>query len=210
MTTRRVFAGFGILGAASVALGSLLTALAYTGYSPLNYFISDLGNVGVSPWAVVFNVSLMLGGLCMAVFLIGMALRLSGLLRYLLGAAGLLTGLAGTMVGVFPMNEVEPHRLAALTFFMTGGIVVALHSLSIGLGKQQTYPRWLAVIGLVDVLCFAGFLSIVVPAGPASLEFPGETRPDFWWTTTLEWGILIFLLIWTLSAAYYYSRSEVI
>jgi hypothetical membrane protein len=144
----------------------------------------------------------------MAVFLIGMALRLNGVLRYLLGSAGLVTGLAGAMVGVFPMNEIQPHRLAALTFFMTGGIVVALYSLLISFSKQQTYPRWLAVIGLMDVLCFGGFLSIVLPAGPASLEFPGETRPDFWWTTTLEWGILIFLLVWTLLAAYYYSRSE--
>ena len=53
---------------------SVVTALAYTGskgqpYSPLNHWVSELGEVGVSELASVFNVGLIIGGLCFAVFM---------------------------------------------------------------------------------------------------------------------------------------------
>lgn len=63
MTTNSLRRGnfyFGLAGAALVAACSLAAALAYAGpdgepYSLLNHFISELGEVGVSPLAWLFN-----------------------------------------------------------------------------------------------------------------------------------------------------------
>ncbi|MFN2215452.1 MAG: DUF998 domain-containing protein, partial [Anaerolineales bacterium] len=68
----------GFLGPIIVVAGSLLTAVVYSGkigehYSLLNHFISELGEVGVSQWAIVFNVSLVIGGLCITAFMLGTA-----------------------------------------------------------------------------------------------------------------------------------------
>jgi hypothetical membrane protein len=57
-------------GAASAILGALIAGLAYRGrqnerYSILNHFISELGEVGISRLAWVFNLGLILCGLCL-------------------------------------------------------------------------------------------------------------------------------------------------
>jgi hypothetical membrane protein len=63
----------GFIGAAAITLGALITGLAYTGtagerYSPLNHWVSELGEVGVSEQASVFNLGLIIGGLALAVW----------------------------------------------------------------------------------------------------------------------------------------------
>ena len=63
---------FGILGAGVALLGSVIAASVYSGkqgqrYSTFNHFISELGEVGVSRLAPVFNLSLILSGLALLI-----------------------------------------------------------------------------------------------------------------------------------------------
>ena len=69
LDVRKITSRAGLIGSGAIALGSLLTALAYHGrageaYSVLNHFVSELGEVGVAPLAWAFNTGLFLGGAC--------------------------------------------------------------------------------------------------------------------------------------------------
>ncbi len=115
----------GMAGSAVIALAGLVAALAYRGrlgeaYSPLNHFVSELGELGVSPLAGVFNAGLLIGGLCMVIFLVGLGRRIGGWPGLLFGVLGLACGVSGTLVGAFPMNNLPPHIFWAMNFFNLG------------------------------------------------------------------------------------------
>ena len=60
-------AGAGVLAFLAIAIGSVWGAVGYVGttgepYSPLNHWISELGQVSVAAHAAFFNLMLVLGG----------------------------------------------------------------------------------------------------------------------------------------------------
>ena len=68
----------GVIGPIVVAGCTAATALAYRGrdgerYSPLNHWISELGEPGVSRRAAIFNAGAVAGGTCLAVFMASLA-----------------------------------------------------------------------------------------------------------------------------------------
>ena len=86
----RLAACAGIVGAGAIGIGSVVTAIVYRGadgepYSPLNHFVSELGELAQSELAGVFNAGLMVGGICFAVFMSGLAASRPGSLRLLAG-----------------------------------------------------------------------------------------------------------------------------
>ena len=120
----------GQAGVLILLLSALMPAAFYIGrenetYSFLNHFISELGEIGVSPLAYIFNGGLILGGICISSFMLGMAIHIGGSWGLILGAIGLVTGISATLVGVFPMNQLEIHTAIANTFFY-GGLLAAL------------------------------------------------------------------------------------
>ena len=203
-----------LVGVAVMALGSIVAAIGYRGrfeqpYSPLSHWVSELGEVGVSDLSTVFNVSLMIGGVCFAIFIAAVAMARTGWLRYVYAVLGVIAGVAGCLVGVFPMNDLDRHALVALTFFNLGWITVALASLDFVLRPDPRFPRWLAIIGALTVLAFVGFLySIQVDPliGEDMLAAP-ENRPDVWIVATLEWAIIVGILSWTALTAWCWRRS---
>jgi hypothetical membrane protein len=126
----------GLLGLASIAVilaGSLVAAVPYRGwagesYSPLNHFVSELGEVARSQLSAAFNVGVVLGGLGLGLFLILLSRRMTGRYRPALAAAGVAADVSGTLVGVFPMDNHAIHSLVSAVFFCTGWIVMAVFS----------------------------------------------------------------------------------
>jgi len=200
----------GIVGTALLALGSLATALAYSGragepYSLLNHFISELGEVGVSELAWLFNGALFAGGLCLTVFLIGLALYLRPLwFSVLFGLVGIVTGISGALVGIFPMNNLIPHARVAMMFFNMGLVATLLFSLYVALSRQRRFPRWMLVPGLLATAFFVAFVFYPHPTGSGSMDIEEatrrlmESRPDVWPMSILGWGVLISILVWAL------------
>ena len=202
----------GIVGASVIALASLVTAIAYTGnkgeaFSPLNHWVSELGQVGVSQLALVFNLALIAGGVLFVVFMVGLAAVRGGRLRYLYGAVGVLAGIGGMFVGVFPMNNLDLHGIAALTFFNLGWIAVGLASLDFVRVRDARFPRWLAVIGGLTVLAFIGFLAVLLPLLSGDGLAAPEVRLDFWIVPTLEWAVLIGILAWVFATGWTWLRA---
>ncbi|OPX24433.1 MAG: hypothetical protein B1H05_05135, partial [Candidatus Cloacimonas sp. 4484_140] len=191
-------------------MGSVITALLYhgtqeEGYSPFNHFISELGQRGVSEYAGVFNIGLIIGGLLCALFMIGLGLYIKKFYSYIASAVGVVSCIFCGLVGVFPMNNMSIHVPVALTFFRSGLLVVLLFTLIFIFDKQRKISKWMIIPGGITVLAFAAFLFIPKMLGYAtgtSLSVP-EVRPAFWLNQFLEWLVFLTVICWVLSLSVY-------
>jgi hypothetical membrane protein len=210
----RLAACAGIVGAGAIGIGSVVAAVAYRGadgepYSPLNHFVSELGELAHSELARVFNTGLIVGGVCFAVFMSGFAASRPRSLRLLAGGVGVVAGVGGSFVGVFPMDYVRQHGLAAMTFFNLGWIAVGLASVDFVVHRDPRFPRGLAIVGLATVAAFIGFLreldaSTDTSGGVASPAI----RPDVWALPTLEWLTIIGIVGWVMLVGASWLRSS--
>ena len=198
---------FGILGAGVALLGSVIAASVYSGkqgqrYSTFNHFISELGEVGVSRLAPVFNLSLILSGLALLPASLSLGLALPGLLAKLGLAAGVVSAVSLALVGVFPMNRIDPHGKAAVTYFRAGLAMVALFSLAIAFqpAERLILPRGYALAGVPALLAFGSFLVLIGRAYRDGDDEPLGTedvqRPRFWLLAVVEWFVFLTVLLW--------------
>jgi hypothetical membrane protein len=196
--------GAGLLGLASVATilaGMAFTAMAYRGYagesySPLNHFISELGEVAASRFAWLFNLGLVVGGLGLGAFLLLLAVRMAGGYRTAFMAAGVVAGVSGTLVGVFPMDYHAPHRLVSMVFFLSGWLVAVIFSVWLARTRTSGLPRWLAALGPLVGAVFLAFIAVFATYHPADAYARLVDRPDVWAVPALEWAALLSLLAW--------------
>ncbi|TFG05928.1 DUF998 domain-containing protein [Candidatus Thorarchaeota archaeon] len=201
----QVFSGFGIVASLIGILSVVLPGLVYEGtegeaYSIFNHFISELGEIGVSDLAWVFNGGLILAGLAFIPFMIGLGIYLQNLLAKIAMVVGVFSAITIVLVGVFPMNYSAEHALAALSFFFSGLFMTGLWSLAIIFQSEKRVPKKLSVLGIVSTASFLAFLS----AGSGDFA-PLDGRPDFLLLPTLEWAVyfsivgylmVIALFIW--------------
>lgn len=204
------YAWFGLAGSLLILLAMLAAALVYRGkggerYSPLNHYISELGEVGVSRLAWAFNLALILGGLVFIPFLAGMGLALGSVWGKIALAIGILTALACMGVGFFPMNHIESHSRAAMTYFRSGLVTVLTFSLAVFLqsGEFEIIPKASNVAGLISVGCYAAFL-LIVDTGKKNKRSEEEIldpetepqRPKASKTTIMEWAVFFSTILW--------------
>jgi hypothetical membrane protein len=181
----------GAFGSLLVAALSVISAFAYSGsagepYSPLNHWVSELGETGVSQLAPLFNLGLVVGGSCYALFMVALAIVRRTGLAWLYAPIGVLAGIGGAFVGVFPINNRDLHGLAALAFFNLGWISVGLASLDFVRRRDARFPLLLGEEGL---------------AAP-------ETRPEVWIVPILEWAVVGGILTWTLATSVTWWRAS--
>ena len=153
----------GQAGICIILLSVLIAAASYVGkqnetYSFLNHFISELGEIGVSPLAHIFNGGLILGGLLTSFFMLGLAIHIGGIWGVGLGVIGLVTVISVTLVGVFPMNQLAIHIRVANTFFYGGLLVALAYSLYVICSRQPRLPKVTALTSGITMLAFAVFV----------------------------------------------------
>ena len=88
----RRFPLYGLLASGIGIIFILAPMIPYEGtagepFSIFNHYVSELGEVGVSVWAPVFNIGMMLAGLLFIPFFIGLGLYLDNVLAKI-GAIG--------------------------------------------------------------------------------------------------------------------------
>ena len=202
----------GILGATFVAVCSVIAALVYSGtvgegFSPLNHWISELGEEGVSQMAALFNLGIMVGGICLGIFMTALGLLRRTKLAWLYVPVGIVAGIGGMFVGVYPMSSNGPHIPAALTFFVLGWIAVGLASIDLWRRPDARFPRWLPWLGALTVAAFLIFLSLYVPY----LTYTGAGSPDrapFQLVVVFEWLVLVGIMGWVLVASVSWWRHR--
>ncbi len=206
-----LFVLLSLAGSLFAVIGSLVSALAYQGkkderYSPLNHFISELGEVGVSKLAWVFNLGLILSGLSLVPACISLGLLIPGFLSKLGMVTGLIAALSLSLVGVFPMNNLKPHGIASVTYFRSGLLMVVTFSIAIAIQPQANpiLPRLYSLAGLPAVVAFSSFLILMRKAESVThnpLQPTMETRPRVWLMTVVEWSIFLTIILWFLLIA---------
>jgi hypothetical membrane protein len=193
----------GFVGSAFFAGASIVAALAYSGteregFSPLNHWVSELGEMGVSSLALVFNGGLFIGGLALALFMVALGLLRRSRLAWLYVPIGFLAGVSGAFVGIFPMNNRTIHIVFALGFFVLGWVAVGIASLDVWRRPDPRFSRWLPVLGAITVALFLLFLSVYIPY---LYTGTGSDRPAVSVATVLEWLVLIGIMGWVLVAS---------
>lgn len=209
---RRSFPVFGVAGVAVASICSLITAIFYRGtagetYSVLNHFISELGEVGVSPLAWLFNAGLIAGGLFFLPFAMGLGLVIPGWLSKVAMISGVVSALSLGAVGIFPMNNIDPHIQAAMMYFRSGLVTVFLFGLAIQLQKHSpiTVHKWANLASIAAFLCYASFLFFPnesVSSDGSSLDVSlAVIRPEVWTIAILEWSVFFGTILWFLVIA---------
>ena len=201
-----IFQTLSFLGLSIASLSIFISGLAFRGrfeevYSPFNHFISELGYVGLSRLAWVFNSGMILTGLCLLPASLSLGLWLPGTLAKISMVLGVVYTLSVTFVGVFPMNRIKPHTIAAMTFFWSGLVYIFVVSLAIGLqpAGEVVLSRAYALAGLPAVIAYGFFLyliSMVERSADAALSSDDIIRPRVWGLAVAEWMTFVTIVIW--------------
>ena len=206
------FQFFSILGAFAAIIGAFAAGVTYRGtagefYSPLNHFISELGEVGVSKYAWAFNFGLIFAGISLIGASISLGLILPGLIAKIGMVLGIICSIALAFVGFYPMNNIEPHGKAALAYFRSGLLMMVFFNLAIAFqpAGEAVLPRIISLAGLPAILSFASFLVLIGKTTEEQEENPlstvGRTRPKIRLIAVVEWAIFLTIVIWFLVIA---------
>ncbi|MBI1259554.1 MAG: DUF998 domain-containing protein [Chloroflexi bacterium] len=214
--TRRIGWIAGFAGAIIISLGSLITALMYTGsdgeaYSIFNHFVSELGHTEVSQGALLFNIALITGAICLGVHLVCVAQGFEGGLRWTLAVVAVIVGTFGMLVGFFPMNVSGIHYWVAAIFFMASAVYLGIFTTRVWRTPANPYPKWLAYIGLpmalsVTVLLITGVVNLI--QGENAMAQAASTRAGFLLITTSEWFTIMSMILWIVSVSIFLLSSE--
>jgi hypothetical protein len=205
---------FGILGALIITLGIIISAAGYQGrtgerYSFLNHFVSELGEIANSEFALAFNLGLFIGAILLLVFLLGLSVYVGGWFGWVLGLMGAVTSISGALVGIYTMDNLEPHFRVAMIFFYMGLVITIVFSgFVLFLDRHRLFNRWLSVPGLVSAAAFFYFLFLTDPIMPEDAPVDGlfyalENRPALWETAIFEWVVVFTIIGWILSLSLY-------
>ena len=114
----------------------LVPQLFYVGsegepYSMFNHAISELGELGVSELAWMFNIGLFLAGILFIPFMIGLGLYIDNIISKIAAVGGVYSAVSVAVVGVYPMNYLYEHSVTAISFFLSGMVMVLLWAIAI-------------------------------------------------------------------------------
>jgi hypothetical membrane protein len=203
-----------MIGSAAILICAVITAIGFRGtggelYSPLNHYVSELGELGVSSLAVVFNSGLIVGGIAFLIFMAGLGRTRGALGGTAYGIIGGIAGLAGAAVGVFPLNSLERHTIATFFFFNLGWISLALASVDMLVRPDPRFPPRTALLGLAVVAAFVLFIwAYALSGGSSNGVGPGDIRPTTDIVTVFEWLAIVGIMVWTFLVGREWDRSH--
>lgn len=194
-----------IFGFAAVGLYSTLTILAMILFpetvSPLDTYLSRLGNAEVNPdGAIFYNLAVILGGLALIAFFIAISVDYSypgreWLLRIAL-LAGVINGGSVLMSGVYAEHvNMDAHTTWSYLIFLS--LVPVLLTFSIAFWGKPGTSRGISVYGFVVCAVDIFFLATILSGG---LD-PGLG-------SIMEWFSVFSYLVWVILVALDVRKSS--
>jgi len=218
---------FGIIATAILLAGLIIPQFAFTGpnptnepYSMLDHFISELGWVGISEWAIIFNVCLFVGALLFVPFAVYSRKKMTSKLWRFGSICGVISAVSCSFVGIFSMNieTIIPHTIFAMTFFLGSVVMLMLFSIALLFGKNPAAPRYFGIGGfllLIFFICmFSGvgvdFSNLSDIGNPLDLEtfFLTHTRDELGLMPLFEWLMVLTVLITLFFVAIFFYRND--
>jgi hypothetical membrane protein len=170
-------------------------------FSMFNHAVSELGELGVSELAWMFNIGMILAGILFIPFMIGLGLYIDNIIGKLAGIVGVYSSISIVLVGIYPMNYLSEHTVVAISFFLSGMVMALLWGIAILAQKEAKLHKGLSLGGFINMIIFALFLF-----GPwGGWEGP---RPEFSMRLTLEWAIYWAIVGYLLVLSLYVWRKE--
>lgn len=196
----RLIAAAGWLGVTVIVAATSVALLRYRGpFTLLNLTISELGLLPDSPAAGIFNAGLIGGGICLAVFLVGLGRQRVDVLGSLFSVLGAITAVALALVGVFPVDHLL-HQVVGPACFVAGFLSTLLFAVSALLGDGRSIPRWLALPSLGASAGLGLYISmpLLLPDGVNQVFAAPDaaTRPAVWMVAISEWAAFGAVLFW--------------
>lgn len=207
-----IYCWFGLAALAIIVGGVLLSLEGFSGmkqerYSPLNHFISELGDNRFAKHHHMFNISLFVGGIVFIPFDIGIAsLVINPFFFAIVLIIGLISAISCSLVGIFPEQKEKIHFIVAGFFFVGMDILMLLVIIGTFLQVFFMFPIWIAVLSIFTLAVSLAFIIDTVKLPKWELErtykpwaWDPDPRPSFWMNPFLEWCSFIALGIWLLT-----------
>jgi hypothetical membrane protein len=155
MVKRQISFGASVFLLLIYGLFTILSLLKFpAAYSPLNNWLSDLGNIQLNPdGAAFYNMGIVITGLALLPFFLGLsAWKMNGNRRQnamllLTQAFGCLGGLAMILSAVFPINIQGVHTFWSAALYILLGTAFAFSAAA--LRYEPRVPRWLLLLGIL-------------------------------------------------------------
>ena len=153
-----------VIGALQFVVAMIVVQLKYPGYSDISNYISDLGGPH-SPWAVVFNASVIVLGL---LTILATYLLMAAFNRRFSRTLGLgflaIAGIGAILVGVFPENSTAlggyMHEIASdLAFVASGLALINLPGAMFRDTRWEGYRAFTFLLGVITLLAIVLFVS---------------------------------------------------
>ncbi len=199
---------WGYVGVGIPVFAMLLTGIIYLDplgapFSIFNMFVSELGERAVSQTAWLFNWGLIIGGIPLIIFMLGLGIKYNSIFGWLCTVGGIFSSVSVLFVGIFPMdfdNDIfmTGHVISALSFFYGGMITVILFSVLIFVDKKKVLPKWLGIFGLLVAIIFALFIFLPEDSLDDVLIRP---RPWFLIIAFLEWLVAFSIFSWIITVS---------
>ncbi len=215
--TFALFSTFGLFGTSIVIISVIFASIFYRGrqgeyFSPLNHFVSELGEMGVSRLAGFFNIGFIVGGIALVPYMLGLGIVLGSVIGWIATSFGIISSFACSAVGVFPMNNMNPHIRAAMTFFRAGLAMILFFGLAILFqpADRQVISQFALILSLLAFCSYAAFLIqtfINRPRQQSADDLDNqlfwENRPRVSVTAILEWAVFFSTILWIFSITFF-------
>jgi hypothetical membrane protein len=208
--TFNIFTIAALAGTGIILAGILIPAVIYRGknrerYSVFNHYISELGELGVSRAARIFNLGLICGGLILAPYILWMGTLFESPLGWLGAGAGVVAVLSVAAVGIFPMNY------SAMTFFRSGLAMILITGLAIQFqpAGRVIVPKSANILSVLAGISYVTFLILLARPGKDDNEDhnpdPGNepSRQRFIFLPFLEWLVFFSTISWLFGVVFF-------
>ncbi|WP_372871182.1 hypothetical protein [Shewanella sp.] len=164
----------GVLICAFGAAVSFFAVFGNIGLDVLNLRIDKLGDYLSSPLAYVYNICLLFAGASFLIAMFGLfGIRYNNFSRYIAIIGGC-TGLGIMLLGIYPINDPESHRLAAL-FFVTSSLAMFVLLIFTRRSNRELCSWPLCLIAIIGLIASIALLAQInpdtldyAPCGPLS------------------------------------------
>lgn len=195
-----------------IFLGGLIAAVGVStsvwleyqniGWQVINLRTDFLGDYTYTRYAFIYNISLMVAGLCIMLSMVSLLLLKLGYFSHYLACIGIFVGLCVILMGIFPINYLWPHRLVS-TSFLVATVVMYFLCISDRFNPNSacSWP-----VFFISVLGFIASSGLIFQLNWQTLDFDPCKQHHLWghyclMTITL-WAQTNIVMLWCLGHAW--------